>query len=59
MTITAALAALPIEHRVVFVLKEVEGYTHDEIARFVGITVANSEIRLYRARQQLRAILGG
>ena len=57
--IAGALASLPEELRAVFVLKEIEGYSHSEIASLAGITVSNSEIRLYRARRRLRQILGG
>ncbi len=47
------------ELREVFVLKEMEGYAHAEIAGMLGITAGNSEVRLFRARQRLRVILGG
>lgn len=56
--IAGALASLSDELRTVFVLKEIEGYSHAEIAGLAGITVNNSEVRLHRARQQLRRILG-
>jgi DNA-directed RNA polymerase specialized sigma24 family protein len=36
-----------------------EGYAHAEIAGMLEITAGNSEVRLFRARQRLRAILGG
>jgi RNA polymerase sigma-70 factor (ECF subfamily) len=57
-TIADALAKLPSALRTVFVLKEIEGYSHAEIAALAGISVANSEIRLHRARLRLRAMLG-
>jgi len=57
-TIADALAKLPAVLRTVFVLKEIEGYSHAEIAALAGISVANSEIRLHRARLRLRAMLG-
>jgi RNA polymerase sigma-70 factor, ECF subfamily len=57
LAIGAALAALPAELRAVFVLKEVEGYTHAEIAEMIGISVGLSEVRLFRARKQLRVML--
>jgi RNA polymerase sigma-70 factor, ECF subfamily len=57
LTIESALALLSIEHRTVFLLKEVEGYDHAEIAELLGISVANSEVRLHRARRQLRELL--
>lgn len=58
LTLAAALARLQEEHRVVFLLKEVEGYSHAEIAAMLDISVRNSEVRLFRARQALRAFLG-
>jgi RNA polymerase sigma-70 factor, ECF subfamily len=57
LTIESALARLSVEHRTVFLLKEVEGYDHAEIAELLGISVANSEVRLHRARRQLRELL--
>jgi RNA polymerase sigma-70 factor (ECF subfamily) len=59
LSIESALARLSPEHRTVFLLKEVEGYGHAEIAELLGITAANSEVRLHRARRQLRELLGG
>jgi RNA polymerase sigma-70 factor, ECF subfamily len=59
LSLEAALARLSEEHRTVFLLKEVEGYDHREIAELVGITVSNSEVRLHRARRHLRELLGG
>ena len=59
LSLDGALARLSEEHRVVFLLKEVEGYSHAEIAGLLEISVRNSEVRLFRARQSLRALLGG
>lgn len=59
LSIEVALARLSEEQRTVFLLKEVEGYEHREIASLLEITVANSEVRLFRARQVLRILLGG
>ncbi len=59
MSIETAISRLPAELREVFVLKEMEGYSHAEIAGMLGISTGNSEVRLFRARQRLRAILGG
>ncbi|HEX2781700.1 MAG TPA: RNA polymerase sigma factor [Gemmatimonadaceae bacterium] len=58
LTLEDALARLSDELRVVFLLKEVEGYSHAEIAGILEISVRNSEVRLFRARQALRAFLG-
>lgn len=49
-----ALARLPAPLRVVFVLKEIEGYSHEEIGGMLGITAANSAQRLSRAWKHLR-----
>lgn len=59
LTIDAALDRLSDEHRTVFLLKEVEGYEHAEIAELLGISTANSEVRLHRARRHLRELLRG
>ncbi|HEX8849693.1 MAG TPA: sigma-70 family RNA polymerase sigma factor [Gemmatimonadaceae bacterium] len=58
LTMADALERLNDEQRVVFLLKEVEGYSHAEIATLLEISVRNSEVRLFRARQALRAFLG-
>lgn len=59
LTLEDALVRLSEEHRTVFLLKEVEGLTHAEIAELLGISVANSEVRLHRARRELRDLLRG
>ena len=53
-----ALAALPDTLRAVIILKEIEGYSHKEIADFLDITPTASAVRLSRARASLRATLG-
>jgi RNA polymerase sigma-70 factor (ECF subfamily) len=59
LTLESALERLSDDQRTVFLLKEVEGYAHAEIAELLGISVANSEVRLHRARRSLRNLLGG
>lgn len=49
-----ALAALPPGARTVFVLHDVEGYQHEEIARLTGIAEGTSKAQLHRARRLLR-----
>ena len=49
-----ALAALPPGARTVFVLHDVEGYQHEEIARLTGIADGTSKAQLHRARRLLR-----
>jgi RNA polymerase sigma-70 factor, ECF subfamily len=53
-----ALAALADTLRVVVVLKDVEGYTHREIAELLGIRVGTAEVRYHRALRRLRSLLG-
>ena len=53
-----ALEALPPTARAVVWLYDVEGYSHQEIARLMGKTVSFSKSRLSRAHEQLRAVLG-
>ena len=43
--------------RAVFVLHDVEGYTHEEIARELGITSGGSKSQLFKARAKLRRLL--
>ena len=49
-----AMATLPVQLRTVFVLKEIEGYTHVEIGELLQISSANSATRLSRAWAILR-----
>lgn len=49
-----AVGRLPDTQRVVFVLKEIEGYSHTEIGELLGITAATSAMRLSRAWAALR-----
>lgn len=57
LAIEAALAELPADLRTVFVLRIVEGYSHAEIAKLLGIRKGTSEVRFHRARRRLRDLL--
>jgi RNA polymerase sigma-70 factor (ECF subfamily) len=59
MTLDTALAALPATLRVVVTLRLVEGYSHDEIASALHISVSASKVRLHRAVQHLQRTLRG
>jgi RNA polymerase sigma-70 factor (ECF subfamily) len=50
----AALARLPSGAREVFLLHDVEGYRHEEIAGMLGLAVGTSKSQLHRARMALR-----
>jgi RNA polymerase sigma-70 factor (ECF subfamily) len=52
-----AIAGLPAGARRVFVLHDVEGFTHEEIGEQLGITSGGSKAQLHRARMLLRAAL--
>jgi len=54
----SALAALPDRVRRVFVLHDVLGLRHDEIASLVGATPGTTKVQLHRARRRLRELLG-
>lgn len=49
-----AIDGLPEHYRVVLVMHDVEGYTHDEIGASLGVAQGTSKARLSRARAQLR-----
>ena len=53
-----AIAGLPAGARTVFVLHDVEGYRHSDIAELTGLAVGTSKAQLHRARQLLRKALG-
>jgi RNA polymerase sigma-70 factor (ECF subfamily) len=57
MDLATAVATLPPSLRAVLVLKEIEGYSHAEIADMVGISVAASKVRLHRGLRALRRLL--
>jgi RNA polymerase sigma-70 factor (ECF subfamily) len=52
-----AIAGLPEGCRNVFVLHDVEGLRHEEIARLTGTAVGTSKAHLFRARRLLREVL--
>ncbi|HEX3420556.1 MAG TPA: sigma-70 family RNA polymerase sigma factor [Candidatus Udaeobacter sp.] len=57
MNLTRALALLPAGYRQAFVLHDVEGYEHNEIAKLLGCTIGNSKSQLHKARVKLRKLL--
>lgn len=52
-----AIEDLPPGYRAVFLLHDVEGYEHNEIARMVGCSIGNSKSQLHKARMKLRELL--
>ena len=57
ITLEKAIAALPRGYRTVFVLHDIEGYEHNEVARIMGCSVGNSKSQLFKARLKLRSFL--
>lgn len=57
LDLEAAIAALPPGAKKVFVLHDVEGYTHEEIGEMLGVTSGGCKAQLHRARMLLRRML--
>ena len=57
MDLERAIAQLPPGARQVFVLHDVEGFKHEEIAGMMGVTAGTSKAQLHRARMLLRSWL--
>ena len=57
MQLQRSIAALPPGYRMIFLLHDVEGYEHNEIAEMVGCSIGNSKSQLHKARMKLREIL--
>lgn len=49
-----AIAELPPGYRTVFILHDVEGYEHNEIAEIMNCSIGNSKSQLHKARLKLR-----
>ena len=58
LELSQAIDTLPADTRRVFVLHDVEGYRHEEIAEILGTTVGASKAQLRRARVLLKEALG-
>jgi RNA polymerase sigma-70 factor, ECF subfamily len=52
-----AIKQLPPGYRTTFVLHDIEGYEHEEVARIMGCSVGTSKSQLHKARMKLRALL--
>jgi RNA polymerase sigma-70 factor (ECF subfamily) len=58
VALEGAVSRLPAGAREVFVLHDMEGYKHDEIAGMLGVDPGTSRSQLHRARMLLRGFLG-
>ena len=54
ISLSQAIADLPPGYRTVFVLHDIEGYEHNEIAEIMNCSVGNSKSQLHKARMKLR-----
>jgi RNA polymerase sigma-70 factor (ECF subfamily) len=57
MRLEKAMQQLPERMRQVLVLHDVEGYTHEDIADFLGVTAGTSKSQLFKARARMRELL--
>jgi RNA polymerase sigma-70 factor (ECF subfamily) len=53
----SAIAVLPNGYRTSFVLHDIQGYDHREIAKMFGYSTGNSKSQLHKARLRLRSLL--
>jgi RNA polymerase sigma-70 factor (ECF subfamily) len=51
------IAVLPNKLREIFLLHDVQGFKHEEIARMLGLSVGTSKSQLFKARLRMRAFL--
>jgi RNA polymerase sigma-70 factor (ECF subfamily) len=52
-----AIGSLPPGYRLIFVLHDIEGYEHNEVAEMLGCSIGNSKSQLHKARIKLRGLL--
>jgi RNA polymerase sigma-70 factor (ECF subfamily) len=57
LALDKAISELPPGYRAIFVLHDVEGYEHGEIADMLNISVGTSKSQLHKARMRLRELL--
>jgi RNA polymerase sigma-70 factor (ECF subfamily) len=57
LSLQRAILRLSVHQRLAFVLHDVEGYTHEEIASLLGCTVESSKYRAHAARLNMRVLL--
>jgi RNA polymerase sigma-70 factor (ECF subfamily) len=57
ISLETAIAQLPPGYRTAFVLHDVEGYEHEEIARILGCSPGTSKSQLHKARLKLRKLI--
>jgi RNA polymerase sigma-70 factor (ECF subfamily) len=58
IALTRAMRDLPVGYRKVFLMHEVKGYDHGEIARLLSCSIGNSKSQLHRAKSKMRELMG-
>jgi len=58
IALTRAMKELPVGYRTIFLMHEVKGYEHHEIARLLRCSVGNSKSQLHKAKARMRELLG-
>lgn len=59
LTLQRSILDLPAGYRLIFVLHDIEGFEHNEIAVMLNCSIGNSKSQLHKARLKLRQSLGG
>ncbi|MGA2634834.1 MAG: sigma-70 family RNA polymerase sigma factor [Terracidiphilus sp.] len=57
MALERAITTLPAGYRLVFILHDIRGYEHNEIAEMLDCSIGNSKSQLHKARLKLREVL--
>ncbi len=57
MALEKAIADLPAGYRLIFMLHDIDGYEHNEIATMLDCSIGNSKSQLHKARMKLREAL--
>jgi|KBSMisStaDraftv2_1062788.scaffolds.fasta_scaffold374527_1 RNA polymerase sigma-70 factor (ECF subfamily) len=57
LALRRAIASLPLGYRTIFVMHEVDGYGHREIARILRCSIGNSKSQLHKAKSKVREFL--
>jgi RNA polymerase sigma-70 factor (ECF subfamily) len=57
LALASAIKELPPGYRTMFLLHEVEGYAHQEIAEMLGCSVRTSKLQLHKAKMRIRELL--
>lgn len=59
VTLERAIEDLAPGYRLIFILHDIEGYEHNEIAEMLGCSLGNTKSQLHKARMRLREVLLG